>query len=157
MRPILLLIVLATLFTIYRSPSSVGTLDFLSTAPEEVNGRFDLCEDSFHAALCVVDGDTLALGERRIRVLGIDTAEKEAACEAEARLARMSTLMLQDWLNAGPFIMQAKIGIETDRYGRELRRLWRQTPSGSREYLDEFMRERGGARDYDGGSRAGWC
>lgn len=105
----------------------------------------------------MIDGDTFKLGTRKIRVVGIDTAEIDARCPAEAAQAEASTRSLQAWLNRGPFTMQARLDEPTDRYGRELMIIKRVRPDGSEERLADYMTDRGGARSYWGGFRGEWC
>ena len=125
-------------------------------APEQISGEFGQCGAN-GAALCVVDGDTFRIGERRVRVVGIDTAEKRARCDGEREAALRSTLALQQWLNRGPFTMQPNPARAVDRYGRELQIVARASESGRPEPLAEWMQAEGGAREYDGGARSGWC
>lgn len=111
----------------------------------------------FGGGNCVVDGDTFRLGQRRIRVVGIDTAEVDARCPAEAEQAEASTEALLEWLNRGPFELTGRLDDPTDRYGRELGIVRRRAGDGSAEGLAEWMRGEGGARRYSGGLRGGWC
>ncbi|MFC3100136.1 hypothetical protein [Altererythrobacter lauratis] len=156
MRFIFLLIAMATAFTIYQTPGYMEPPRFLESGAEVVNARFGRCGSPLWPA-CVSDGDTFRLGERRIRIVGIDTAEMDAACEAEAAMAEASTVALREWLNRGPFTMTARADAPTDRYGRELRTIRRTLPDGSEENLADWMRQNGGARGYWGEGRGGWC
>src|SRR5690606_37047476 len=54
---------------------------------EVVEGHFTICGEA-RAANCVVDGDTLMLGQRRVRLAGFDAPELKGACETESELAR---------------------------------------------------------------------
>ena len=47
-----------------------------------VDMRFGICGEGAIAA-CVIDGDTLAIGQRRVRLTGYDAPEMDGACEAE--------------------------------------------------------------------------
>ena len=105
---------------------------------------------------CVVDGDTFRIGDRTIRVAGIDAAELAGQCPAETAQAEASTRALQDWLNRGPFTMTAEPGEPRDKYGRELVSVTRDV-AGGEERLEEYMTREGGAQRYDGGARGGWC
>jgi len=89
-------------------------------------------------------------------VMGIDTPEVEAECEREARLANRATQELQAWLNAGPFWMRGRIDEPTDRYGRQLRELYRRDGAFN-AYVGQHMIDRGVAQRYFGGWREGWC
>lgn len=129
---------------------------FLQGEPVEVWGDFTRC-GAGRGAFCVVDGDTFKLGEVKYRVTGIDTAEVDAACPAEAAQAEASTQALQRWLNRGPFQLATRLDEPTDRYGRTLAIVKRAGPDGSEDRLAEWMIAEGGARGYDGGLRGGWC
>lgn len=124
--------------------------------PERVRGSFGQCGVDT-AAECVVDGDTFRLGERRVRVVGIDTAERRARCEGEREQAERSTLALRTWLNRGPFTMTPNPARAVDRYGRELQVVERVDEGGRIDALAEWMQAEGGARPYAGGTRGGWC
>ncbi len=129
---------------------------FLSTEPEPVSRTFARC-GSGHSAACVVDGDTIRLGQRRIRIVGIDTPEREARCLAEARAAEAAAARLQELLSERPFEMLGRIDAPTDRYGRELKSLRRLNLDGSTQSIGGILREEGHARRYLGGLRSGWC
>lgn len=128
--------------------------EILSTGPEIVAERFSRCgRGRSHA--CVVDGDTFRLGERRIRIIGIDAPEVDARCADEARVAEQATLQLLASLNAGPFEMRAWAHNRRDRYGRELMALTR--VGDERQSIAEELRTSGVARRYAGRLRGGWC
>ena len=156
MRPLLLLIALATLAYVFALPGVLPAPGWLSSEPQVIEGRFTRCGRG-RGYYCVVDGDTFKLGERSVRVVGIDTAEKDAGCPAEALQAEGSTRALQGWLNRGPFRMTHRLDEPTDRYGRGLRTVYRLRPDGSEDRLAGFMRREGGARGYWGGGRGEWC
>jgi endonuclease YncB( thermonuclease family) len=105
----------------------------------------------------VIDGDTFKLGDRKIRIIGIDTPEKDSQCPAEARAAEAATAELQRLLNQGPFMMTGRAFGNQDRYGRDLRSVTRTRPDGSEQSIAEEMRESGHARRYLGGVKLGWC
>ena len=156
MRPVLLLIVFLTLGTVLGDGAAFEPPAFLQTDPERVQGSFTRCGPG-RGAYCVIDGDTFKLGERKVRVVGIDAAEVHARCPAEAILAERSTAALQRWLNRGPFQMTARLDQPTDRYGRDLRIVKRLAPDGREDRLADFMQAEGEARSYLGGYRGGWC
>lgn len=126
-----------------------------SVGPERVAERFARCgAGPGHA--CVVDGDSFRLGQRRIRIRGIDAPEIAGACAAETELAARSADRLVELLNRGPFVMTATSGDERDRYGRELRTLTRPDPDGHTRSIGDAMVAAGLAHDYRG-SKSGWC
>lgn len=153
-RPFALLAILAGLWPAL-DPALVEPPGFLSAEPERVAARFTRCGPGRGHA-CVVDGDTFKLGERRIRIIGIDAPEASAACPAEARLAEAATARLQALLNQGPFEMTGRIDRMRDRYGRDLRAVRRVGPGGGQSIAAE-MRAAGLAQRYAGGLKRGWC
>jgi micrococcal nuclease len=156
LRPVILL---AILFVAWAGmdPALVEPPAFLSTDPEQVSESFTRCGLGCGHA-CVIDGDTFKLGERKIRIIGIDAPETHPPrCAEEARLGEAATARLQELLNQGPFEMAAPIYGTHDRYGRDLRAIERTLPDGNRESIASEMRESGLARRYLGGFRSGWC
>jgi len=106
----------------------------------------------------VVDGDTFKLGERTVRVLGIDAPEiHPSLCPAEAQLGEQATATLQRLLNQGPFIMTGRVNDLHDKYGRDLRALTRKRPDGSTQSIAEDLLASDTVRRYLGGLRGGWC
>ena len=154
-RPFLLLIALLTVSIIAATPGAYEPPAFLQSKPEPISGNFTRCGMG-RGYYCVIDGDTFRIGERRVRVVGIDTAEVDARCPAEAEQAERSTSALQSWLNRGPFQMTARVDQPGDQYGRELRMIKRMAPDKSIDRLADWMQAKGGARDYFGGWRGGW-
>lgn len=130
---------------------------WLATTPERVDARFTICGQQA-ARHCVIDGDTLRIGQRTIRVIGIDAPETHPArCPAEAKLGAEAAVQLQGLLNAGAFTMVARIDQPTDRYGRELRALSRPGTGGKVQSIAAAMIASGKARRYAGDFRKGWC
>jgi endonuclease YncB( thermonuclease family) len=156
LRPWLLLIGFVTMAYIFTLPGAFSAPGWLSSEPQVIEGRFTRCGRG-RGYYCVVDGDTFKLGNTSVRVVGIDTAEREAECAAEAVQAEASTKALQGWLNRGPFRMTHRLDEPIDRYGRSLRTVYRLRPDGSEDRLADFMRREGGARGYWGGGRGEWC
>lgn len=115
-----------------------------------VERSFALCGSGAGGAACVIDGDTIAIGARRIRLTGFDAPETDGACEAERRLAQVAREELAAWLNLGPFELDGGAEPPRDDYGRELREARR-----GGEALADTMVERELARR----SRLdrGWC
>ena len=108
------------------------------------------------ARACVLDGDTLMLGHRRIRLTGYDAPELDGACEAERQLARQARDELARWLSSGQFEMDGGADPPRDQYGRELRAV-RRIGGGRAIWLDEHMVRAGLARRNDWGRGAAWC
>ena len=156
LRPWLLLIGFVTMAYIFTLPGAFSAPGWLSSEPQVIEGRFTRCGRG-RGYYCVVDGDTFKLGDRAVRVVGIDTAEVDAECAAEAVQAEASAKALQGWLNRGPFRMTHRLDEPIDRYGRSLRTVYRLRPDGSEDRLADFMRREGGARGYWGGGRGEWC
>ena len=156
LRPWLLLIGFVTMAYIFTLPGAFSAPGWLSSEPQVIEGRFTRCGRG-RGYYCVVDGDTFKLGDTSVRVVGIDTAEVDAECPAEAVQAEASAKALQGWLNRGPFRMTHRLDEPIDRYGRALRTVYRLRPDGSEDRLADVMRREGGARGYWGGGRGEWC
>lgn len=119
-------------------------------------GRFVLCGEQ-KADRCVIDGDTVMLGQRRIRLTGYDAPELDGACEAERMLAQRARIALHNWFNRGPFALDGGDNPPRDAYGRELRAARRDDAMGQ-EWLADAMVEAGLARRSGwGAGEAGWC
>lgn len=117
-----------------------------------VEERFALCGQ--HAArACVVDGDTVRIGARRIRLKSYDAPELNGACDAERVRAREATSALLTWLARGPFEWSGGTDPPRDQHGRELR-----TARRGGELLAEMMVARrlaeGSGWDRE---RVDWC
>jgi micrococcal nuclease len=137
--------------------ASVKPLPFLATDPEPVSGEFTTCGPR-RGEYCVVDGDTFKLGERTVRVLGIDAPEMfPSHCQAEAELGQMATDELRHLLNQGDFVMTGKVTDLVDKYGRDLRALTRVRPDGSIQSIAEDLLASDKVRRYLGGWREPWC
>lgn len=97
-----------------------------------------------------VDGDTLACGEDRVRIAGMDAPELRGRCEAEQRLAGAASVRLQALVAGGVTLRETG----QDRYGRML------AVVRDRDGADvaRILIREGLARPYDGrGRREGWC
>ena len=102
---------------------------------------------------CVIDGDTLAIGQRRIRLTGYDAPEMDGPCDNERHKAAMARDRLNTWLRQGPFEWTGGFAPPYDRYGRELREARR-----GEELLAEVMIGAGLAEgDGWGAERVEWC
>jgi endonuclease YncB( thermonuclease family) len=156
LRPWLLLTLLLGLW----QGLEVETLEPLSifaSDPEQVNGPFTRCGPG-RGVNCVIDGDTFKLGERTVRVLGIDAPETHPArCPAEAAKGELATAELQRLLSRGPFRMTGRINDMRDQYGRDLRALSRVRFNGTTESIAEQMIASGTVRRYYGAARGTWC
>jgi endonuclease YncB( thermonuclease family) len=120
-------------------------------ATEEVAATFTPCGPGRGSA-CVIDGDTFKLGDRKIRITGIDAPELASPkCPAEAALARKSADRLLALLNEGPFDMVAHRLQRQDRHGRDLMVIKRGDKSIGAELMDEGLAHR-----YIGSKRS-WC
>lgn len=123
--------------------------------PERVAEHFTRCgRGRGHA--CVIDGDTFKIGQRKVRIIGIDAPEVHGRCPRETVLAEASTAKLQLLLNEGPFTMTGRIGDMRDRYGRDLRAIERTRADGSVQSIANDMREGGLAHRYLG-FKTTWC
>ena len=136
-------------------PALVEPPSFLSTEPERVSEHFTRCGPGRGHA-CVVDGDTFKLGQRKVRIIGIDAPEVHGACPEESRLAEAATAKLQALLNEGPFDMVGRTGDMRDRYGRDLRAVRRALPGGGYQSIAAEMRESGLAHRYVS-MKTSWC
>lgn len=155
-RPFLLLAVLAGLFVVNES-EALPPVGPLASDREVVERSFTRCGRGRGYA-CVIDGDTFKLGDRKIRIAGINAPElKDPRCAEETRLAEQATAKLQQLLNQGAFTMVANRLDRTDRYGRELRRLSRSLPGGETQSIGAELREAGLAHPYLGHLEPGWC
>lgn len=124
---------------------------------EMVSARFTLCSERY-SQHCVVDGDTILIAKRKIRLSGYDAPELEGACAQESQLARKAGRALRDWLNQGPFVMSGGDDPNFDKYGRELRETHRRGGNGARRYLADHMIHAGLAEGSGWGAiRREWC
>lgn len=156
LRPWALLVALIALWVFY-DPMLYEPPAFLAGKPEHIVGQFTRCGRG-RGTFCVVDGDTFKLGERKIRLIGVDAPETHPArCPAEARMGEAATAELQRLLNEGPFTIIGRIDRPVDRHGRELRAVTRARPDGSTQSIAEALRARELVRRYRGGMRKSWC
>lgn len=119
-----------------------------STPPETASLRFALCNKPPHRN-CVIDGDTFYMGRQSIRIADIDAPEiSPPRCIYEADLGQRATTRLYALLNAGPIELR---GNKTDKYGRQLRTVYRDGRS-----LGGILVAEGLARKWTG-RREPWC
>ena len=120
-------------------------------ATEQVSASFTPCGPGRGTA-CVIDGDTFKLGDRKIRITGIDAPELASPrCPAEAALARRAADRLLVLLNQGPFDMVEHRLQRQDRNGRDLMVIRRGGASIGAQLIDEGLAHR-----YIGSKRS-WC
>ena len=154
-RPFALAAMLGAIWVGY-DPAVIEPPSFLSTDPERVTEHFTRCGIGRGHA-CVIDGDTFKIGQRRVRIIGIDAPETHPArCQEEARLGEDATAKLQELLNQGAFEMVAPVYGSHDKHGRDLRTVQRRLPDGSLQSIAEDMRTSGLAHRYTGFKTA-WC
>ena len=154
-RPFGLAAALGALWVGY-DPAVVEPPSFLSTEPERVTEIFTRCGIGRGHA-CVIDGDTFKIGQRRVRIIGIDAPETHPArCPEEARLGEAATAKLQELFNQGAFEMVAPVYGSHDKYGRDLRSVQRRLPNGRLQSIADDMRSSGLAHRYTGFKTA-WC
>lgn len=96
-----------------------------------------------------VDGDTIVLDGRRVRIMGLNTPERQARCPRQARLARKATERMRELVAGGVTVRPHG----RDRYDRRLAAV---RDRHGRDVAKVMVRE-GLARDYHGGRREGWC
>lgn len=138
-------------------PQRIAPAAMPSGPNEVINGPFVRCGKG-RAAGCVPDGDTLIIGTRKIRIIGIDAPELHPArCLAEARQGEAAAQALLALVNHGPFTLAGPTPVVRDEYGRELRHLLRARPDGSVQSLADDLVATGTVRPYLHGSRAPWC
>jgi endonuclease YncB( thermonuclease family) len=124
---------------------------------EQVAGRFVRCGQR-GSANCVPDGDTIKIGARTIRIIGIDAPELHPArCPREQQLGEAAARQLLALVNQGPFTLAGPSPVVRDEYGRELRHLLRARPDGSVQSLADDMVASGTTRAYLHGPREPWC
>jgi endonuclease YncB( thermonuclease family) len=82
-RPFLLLAILLAAWVVM-DPALVEPPTLLAGDPEHVSETFTRCGPGRGHA-CVIDGDTFKLGERKVRIIGIDAPETHPPrCAEEA-------------------------------------------------------------------------
>jgi endonuclease YncB( thermonuclease family) len=132
-------------------PSLIAPVGPLAAAPERVSTSFTPCGPGRGPA-CVIDGDTFKLGDRKIRVTGIDAPELLAPqCPSEEALAQRSADRLLALLNEGEFEMIAHRLQRQDRFGRYLMVVQRNGQSIGATLIEEGLAHR-----YLG-SKWSWC
>ena len=130
----------------------------IPAGPQEViNPPFTRCGRG-RAVNCVIDGDTIMLGQRTIRVIGIDAPEiHPPRCPNEAQKGEAAAQQLLALVNQGPLTLAGPVPPVRDEYGRELKHLLRAKADGTVQSLADDMVASGLARPYLHGSRDPWC
>ena len=146
-----LLIALLALVGALLDPAIVPPIGPTATRPERIEARFTRCGQESSMA-CVVDGDTFRLGQRRVRLVGIDAPELQGAkCAAERALGERAADRLLSLVNQGPFDLVGHRFHSHDAHGRDLRLARRSGVS-----FGEQLTEEGLARRYIGVKQE-WC
>lgn len=141
----------------FLSDSRIGPREMPSGPAEQVQGPFVRCGQG-RAAGCVADGDTILIGQRRIRIIGIDAPELHPArCPEEARLGEAAARHLLNLVNQAPFTLAGPQPAVHDEYGRELRHLLRARPDGTVQSIADDLVATGTVRPYLRGPREPWC
>lgn len=99
-----------------------------------------------------IDGDTVRVGDEKVRLLGYDTPEIfHAECEAEARLGLLAKRRLEHLISHNVDI-KLKYNGKRGKYGRLLANL---LINGTN--VSTILVREGYARRYSGGHRRSWC
>jgi endonuclease YncB( thermonuclease family) len=117
---------------------------------EGTRANFSLCFTG-GGTNCVVDGDTIWLQGRKIRIADIDAPEThQPRCASEKQLGDRATLRLQQLMNSGTVTLRP-VERDRDRYGRYLRLVLVNGVSVGDMLVSEHL-----ARWY-AGHRRPWC
>jgi micrococcal nuclease len=128
-----------------------------SPGDERIIQTFVACGQSGSSA-CAPDGDTIIIGPRHIRIIGIDAPELHPArCPQEASQGEAARAALLALLNEGPFILTSPGPAAHDEYGRELHNLVRLRTDGTVQSLADDLVAGGFVRRYLRGPRDPWC
>ncbi|MCW2383351.1 endonuclease YncB(thermonuclease family) [Sphingobium sp. B2D3B] len=101
---------------------------------------------------CVVDGDTLWIGEVKVRIADIDAPEiSSPRCDQELDRGEQAKRRLLELVNDGPFEVRQIGDRDADKYDRKLRVLIRDGKS-----LGDHLVSEGLARTWTG-RRQSWC
>ena len=123
-------------------PKLIGPVFPFAAPSEFVTATFTLCGPGSGSA-CVIDGETFKLGDRIVRITGIDAPDLAAPkCPAEGALAQRSAERLVQLLNAGPFEMVAHRLQMLDRHGNRLMVIRRNDDSIGARLIEEGLAHR---------------
>ena len=146
-----LLIALLALAGALLDPKLIPPFGPTASRAERISASFTRCGQGSSMA-CVVDGDTIRLGQRRIRLIGIDAPElANARCGAERALGERSAHRLLALVNQGEFDLVGHRFQDRDSHGRDLRLARRGGMSFGSQLVDEGLAQR-----YIGARRS-WC
>lgn len=146
-----LLIGLLLLLGALLDPAIIAPFGPIASRPERINASFTRC-GAGRSLACVVDGDTIRLGQRRVRLIGIDAPEIAGArCAAERALGERAANRLLALVNGGEFDLVGHRFQNRDGYGRDLRVIRR-----DRQSFGQILIGEGLARRYYG-SKSHWC
>jgi len=146
-----LLIALLVLVGALLDPALLPPIGPTAGRPERINARFTRCGEGRSMA-CVVDGDTIRLGQRRVRLIGVDAPELAgASCAAERALGERAADRLLALVNQGEFDLVGHRFNNRDARGRDLRIARRGGVSFGKQLTNEGL-----ARRYFGSKRS-WC
>lgn len=141
----------------FLTDTRIGPTELPIGPSEQVNDTFVRCGQR-GSSNCVPDGDTILLGRRRIRIIGIDAPELHPSrCLAEAQQGEKAANQLLKLVNQGPFTLAGPSPAGFDEYGRELKHLLRARPDGTVQSLADDLVASGLVRPYLRGPRDPWC
>ena len=124
---------------------TIGILSLFTTCAENK-------EQVPSKSIYVIDGDTIAIGDDRIRLMGLDTPETyRAKCASEKALGDKATDRLRQLIKEQNYVEMA-LEPRKDKYGRGLAKLFI-----NGENVADILIGEGLARPYRGGKRQGWC
>lgn len=151
--------ILPVLFVFIFAWTYYSALPEQATAPDASSLRVDppvtAC-GAGRSTVCVVDGDTIKIDARSIRIIGIDAPELHPPrCVQEAQQGLAARDKLVTLANQGPFFLTGSGA--RDEYGRELFNLVRLRADKSVQSLADDLIASGLVRRYESGSRRPWC
>lgn len=132
--------------------------EHLPDGPQQVlKGPFTRCGRG-RSVTCVVDGDTIMIGQRTVRVIGIDAPEiHPPRCPDEGAKGEAAARHLLALMNQGPVTLAGPTPPVHDEYGRELHHLLRARSDGSVQSLADDLVASKLVRPYLRGPRDPWC
>jgi endonuclease YncB( thermonuclease family) len=130
--------------------AAAGGGGFPAELPPSIRAEFGRCHEG-GGTNCVVDGDTVWITGRKVRIAGIDAPEThEPKCPQEAVLGKASADRLQALLNSGT-VTATRTGRDRDPNDRLLRNI-----SVDGRDVGQVLVAAGLARRYGGGKKS-WC